>query len=78
MTDLDNPGRAPDPAGNTVKSPEDWTTGDDPATGAQLSYLKTLSEQAHAPEPVPDHLTKAEASERIDALRAQLGLADRP
>jgi len=24
-------------AGNTVKAPEDWTTGDEPMTGAQHS-----------------------------------------
>jgi hypothetical protein len=29
---------------NTIKDPADWTTGDDPMTGAQRSYLKTLSE----------------------------------
>ena len=66
-----------DPADNTIKPPEDWTTGDDPATGAQLSYLKTLSEQAHDPDMYAEGLTKAEASERIDALREKLGLGER-
>ena len=66
-----------DPADNTIKPPEEWTTGDDPATGAQLSYLKTLSEQAHDPDMYAEGLTKAEASERIDALREKLGLAER-
>ena len=66
-----------DPADNTIKPPEDWTTGDDPATGAQLSYLKTLTEQAHAPEMFDEGLSKAEASERIDALRERLGLGER-
>lgn len=32
---------------NTVKDPENWTTGDEPMTGAQRSYLKTLCEEAH-------------------------------
>jgi hypothetical protein len=31
---------------NTQKDPQDWVSGSDPMTGAQSSYLKTLSEQA--------------------------------
>lgn len=58
---------------NTQKDPDDWTTGDEPMTGAQQSYLKTLSEEAHDPEAFSDDLTKAEASRRIDELRARLG-----
>ncbi|WP_439408614.1 DUF3072 domain-containing protein [Bradyrhizobium sp. DASA03076] len=42
-------------------------------TGAQASYLKTLSEQAHSPA-TGRKLTKAEASELIDQLREQAGL----
>ena len=41
-------------------------------TGAQASYLTTLSEEAHEALP-SDDLTKAEASKRIDALKARLG-----
>ena len=60
-------------ADNTEKDPRDWVSGDDPITGAQASYLKTLSEQVH--KPVPNkNLTKAEASELIDKLKAQAGL----
>ena len=70
----DNPKAHPDPQSNTEKDPDDWTTGDDPMTGAQASYLKTLSEQAHQPEAFADDLTKAEASKRIDALREALNL----
>ena len=77
MTELDNPKRDPDPADNAVKPPDDWTTGDDPMTGAQMSYLKTLTEQAHQPELFAEDLSKAEASKRIDALRDKLGLAER-
>ena len=44
-------------------------------TGAQGSYLKTLSEQAHDPDAFEEGLTKAEASKRIDALRDKVGLA---
>lgn len=65
----DNPKRHP--TGNAEKDPADWTTGDEPMTGAQASYLKTLSEEAG--ETFDDSLTKAEASVRIDALRAKTG-----
>jgi hypothetical protein len=40
-------------------------------TGAQASYLKTLSEEAG--EAFDPSLTKAEASRRIDALQAATG-----
>ena len=56
---------------NLEKDPGDWVTGDEPMTGAQRSYLKTLSEEAH--EPFDDKLTKAEASRRIDELQARTG-----
>ena len=52
---------------NTVKNPDEWTTGDEPMTGAQRSYLKTLSEEAKVE--FDETLTKAEASKRIDELR---------
>ncbi len=57
--------------GNTIKNPEDWTTGDEPMTGAQRSYLKTLSEEAKAE--FDENLTKAEASKRIDELQQRTG-----
>jgi hypothetical protein len=66
-----SPEQPPDQDGNMVKDPKDWTTGDEPMTGAQKSYLKTLSEEAH--EPMDDTLTKAQASERIDALQKRTG-----
>ncbi|MFN4140890.1 DUF3072 domain-containing protein [Aestuariivirga sp.] len=53
--------------GNMTKDPEDWVTGDEPMTGAQASYLKTLCEETG--EEFDPSLTKAQASERIDALR---------
>ena len=58
-------------ASNTVKNPDTWTTGEETMTGAQASYLKTLSEEAG--EPFDDTLTKAEASKRIDALQSATG-----
>jgi hypothetical protein len=56
---------------NMIKDPEDWTTGDEPMTGAQKSYLKTLSEEAG--EEFDESLTKAEASKRIDELQERTG-----
>ncbi len=56
---------------NMVKDPRDWTTGDEPMTGAQKSYLTTLSEEAG--EEVDDTLTKAQASERIEELQKKTG-----
>jgi hypothetical protein len=56
---------------NLEKDPADWKTGDEPMTGAQASYLKTLSDQAS--EPFEEELTKAEASRRIDELQARTG-----
>jgi hypothetical protein len=50
-----------------VKNPDEWKTGDEPMTGAQRSYLKTLSDEAKVP--FQENLTKAEASKRIDELR---------
>lgn len=56
---------------NTIKDPNEWTTGDEPMTGAQRSYLKTLSDEAK--EQVDETLTKAEASKRIDELQEKTG-----
>jgi hypothetical protein len=66
-----NPKTDPDPGSNTIKDPEDWTTGDERMTGAQASYLKTLCEEAG--EEFDPGLTKAEASRRIDALQEKTG-----
>lgn len=62
------------PAGNAEKDPGDWVTGTEGMTGAQASYLKTLSEEAG--EEFDPGLTKAEASERIDALQEKTGRGD--
>jgi len=50
------------------KDPSDWVTGDEPATGAQKSYLETLTRGTD--EDVPDELTKAETSQKIDELKS--------
>ena len=54
---------------NTEKDPEDWVTGDEPMTGAQASYLKTLCEETG--EDFDENLTKADASKRIDELKGR-------
>jgi len=56
---------------NTVKDPDQWTTGNEEMTGAQRSYLKTLSEEA-GEEPEED-LSKAEASKKIEELQEKTG-----
>lgn len=53
------------------KDPQDWVTGDEPMTGPQESYLNTLGREAGVE--VPDDLTKAEASEKIDELQERTG-----
>jgi hypothetical protein len=59
---------------NPVKDPEDWTTGDEPMTGPQQSYLTTLLQQAGKPESDLDpNLTKAQASQLIDELQQATG-----
>ena len=69
----ENPKVDPTDESNRIKDPDEWTTGAEPMTGAQASYLKTLSEQAKAPEAFEADLDKAEASKRIDALRKDTG-----
>ncbi len=71
MSDQNNIKQSDNPPGNAAKDPDQWVTGDEPATGAQQSYLQTLAEEAHAE--VPDGLTKAEASKKIDDLREATG-----
>jgi len=56
---------------NTEKDPAEWVTGDEPMTGAQASYLKTLSDEAG--EPFDEKLSKADASRRIDELQGKTG-----
>ena len=46
----------PDPTSNTEKNPDDWVSG----------------EEAHKPDAFDSSLTKADASKRIDALKARL------
>jgi hypothetical protein len=71
MTDRKTDPTHPNATGNTAKAPEDWTTGAEPMTGAQRSYLKTLCDEAN--EPMDEILTKAQAAKRIDMLQQQTG-----
>ena len=69
MTDKRTQAHAED--SNMQKDPDQWTTGDEPMTGAQRSYLKTLCEEAKVT--FDDKLTKAQASKRIDELQQVTG-----
>jgi hypothetical protein len=60
-----------DPQTNAIKDPDQWTTGEEPMTGAQESYLNTLATEAG--EEVEPDLTKAEASKKIDELQQKTG-----
>ena len=51
----------------TEKNPDDWVTGDEPATGAQKSYLETLARGSD--EEIPEDISKADASKKIDELK---------
>lgn len=73
MTDLPNPKLDDHPGSNTEKNPDNWVSGGDPMTGAQASYLTTLAEEAGEAPPSAD-LNKADASKRIDELKAKAGL----
>ena len=63
-----NTGQAGDPTAE--KDPSDWVTGDEPATGAQKSYLETLARQSGDEVDLPEDLTKADASKKIDELKS--------
>lgn len=69
MADEDPKSHPPDYA---EKDPDTWVSGEDSMTGAQASYLKTLSEQADDADAYDDTTSKAEASKRIDALKSKL------
>jgi hypothetical protein len=56
---------------NPERDPDEWVTGDEPSTGPQESYLHTLAHEAG--EPVPDELTKADASKEIERLQRLTG-----
>jgi hypothetical protein len=68
---MDENNRTGSQTSNMLKDPDEWTTGDERITGAQRSFLKTLSDEAG--EEFDENLTKAEASKRIDELQQKTG-----
>ena len=69
MTDRD----LPEQSQNPVKDPEDWTTGNEPMTGPQASYPQTLHQQAGRDDEFDPSMSKADASQLIDALQQETG-----
>ena len=65
-----------DTENGAIKDPAEWTTGEEPMTGAQDSYVHTLARKAG--EEVPDEMTKAEASMKIEELREKTGTGEPP
>jgi hypothetical protein len=60
------------PQEDPAKDPGDWTTGDEPMTGPQRSYLQTLAREAGR-EVDLDGMSKADASRLIDELQVASG-----
>ncbi len=58
-----------DAPSNAEKDPDTWTTGDEPMTGAQASYLQTLCEETG--QAFDPGMTKADASKLIDELQGK-------
>ena len=70
-----NPKLEEHPGSNAEKDPGNWVSGAEPMTGAQASYLTTLCEEAGVEAPSGE-MSKADASRKIDELRAKLGKDD--
>jgi hypothetical protein len=68
MSDDDLPTTS-NPTASAEKDPDDWTTGGEPMTGAQASYLATLAQDTG--RAIPENLSKADASKLIDELQKQ-------
>ncbi len=68
-SEFKQPHPAAEDGSNTIKDPSTWVTGDEPATGAQLSYLKTLASETKYDFDEAKEITKADASKLIDELR---------
>ena len=68
------PESLPDESRNAIKDPSEWTTGDEPMTGPQASYLRTLLQQAgRSEDELEGGMSKAAASEMIDSLQRETG-----
>jgi len=57
------------------KDPSDWVTGDEPMTGPQASYLRTLCQEAG--EPFDENMSKAAASRKIEELQSKTGRGEK-
>jgi hypothetical protein len=66
---------APAPAAPdaTIKDPEEWATGGDPATAKQKAYIAVLEKRAGEGVHGLAELSKGEASARIEELREKTG-----
>jgi hypothetical protein len=64
------------PRENPAKDPDEWTTGDEPMTGPQRSYLQTLAREAGRDVDL-DGMSKADASKLIDELQVASGRGTR-
>jgi hypothetical protein len=64
------------PQENPAKDPADWTTGGEPMTGPQRSYLQTLAREAGRDVKL-DGMSKADASRLIDELQGASGRGTR-
>ena len=71
MTDKSARSQDGDEVNSKIDPALNSNSGGDPMTGAQASYLKTLSEECDAPKSFETNLTKAEASKRIDSLKSR-------
>jgi hypothetical protein len=76
QTELPTEDPKSEPVGNAEKDPDQWVTGDQPMTGAQASYLKTLTEEAG--EAFDPSMSKADASKKIDELQERTGRGTSP
>ena len=57
----------------TLQHPEQWKTGDEPATTAQLSYLETLTREANEVWNPDQSWTKRDAAVQIEELQKKTG-----
>jgi hypothetical protein len=71
MTTDEVPPDVPQASLNPEKDPDKWVTKDEPMTGPQRSYLRTLCREAK--EEYNENWTKAEASKKIDELQQKTG-----
>lgn len=54
---------------NQLANPFQWTTGNDPPTSKQTSFLSTLASSKGEPNLDPSSLSKSDASAKIDELK---------